>query len=48
MPNGFARTISKNGHYYIGQFKNNKRHGKGKWVNYDGRTKDGIWYEDEF
>ena len=45
--NRFGRVFI-DGDYYIGEFRNNKRHGKGKHVYESGMIKDGIWENNEF
>ena len=46
--NGFGRIFFINGNYYIGEFKDNKFHGKGKYVKKSGKIEDGIWENDKF
>jgi hypothetical protein len=41
--NGFARVCWYDGDYYIGELKDNYRHGKGKYVYKSGEIEDGIW-----
>ena len=42
--NGFGRAFYYyGGGYYIGEFKNDQRHGKGKRVDKSGNIEDGIW-----
>jgi hypothetical protein len=45
---GMGRTIYITGDYYIGQHKENKRHGYGKYVYSDGAIQEGKWKNDEF
>ncbi len=46
--NGWSRVIYNYGHYYIGQLKNYKRHGIGKYVSADGIVKEGRWENHKF
>ena len=41
--NGFGRRIYKDGSYYVGEFKDRKREGKGKLVKADGTIQEGQW-----
>ena len=45
--NGFGRQVWSAG-YYIGLWKNGKKHGKGCLFNANGKVQDGIWEDDEF
>ena len=36
--NGFGREFCYDGDYYIGEFKNNRYHGKGKFIYKSGKT----------
>ena len=45
---GFKRIIWKDGSYYNGALKNNKKHGKGCFVSANGVVSDGNWAQDEF
>ena len=38
--NGFARVIYKTENYYTGQYKDGKRHGKGKYVYTNGEIEE--------
>jgi hypothetical protein len=44
--NGVFTTIS--GEKYEGEFKMNKKHGKGKYYRKDGSFQEGEWIEDKF
>ena len=45
---GQGVAIFVKGSKYVGQFKNNKRHGQGKYTHFDGKVKEGIWKEGKF
>lgn len=42
--NGFAKQLHPSGNVYIGEFKNGKRHGKGKVIFTNGTVEEG-WFE---
>ena len=46
---GFGREIYTNGSYYIGEFKDWDRHGKGKYYRnaISHSVEEGIWDQDE-
>ena len=47
--NGFGRVIESDGSYYVGFYKDDMKHGKGKLYNSDGAfEKDGLWEKDLF
>ena len=48
MPEGFGRVLDASGEYYIGQYRDTLRHGKGKFVTSEGDIQEGNWFEDEF
>jgi hypothetical protein len=37
-----------NGDQYMGQYKDNKKHGKGRMIYSSGKVKDGMWWNDTF
>jgi len=46
--NLYGRIIFPSGNYYIGHFKNHKKHGFGKKVNSDGTIEEGKWHDDKY
>ena len=40
---GFGRSIQANGEYYVGMFKDGKKHGQGKLVYQSGKVEEGNW-----
>ena len=47
--NGFGRVIQTDGSYYVGFYKDDLKHGKGKLYNSNGTLeKDGLWEKNEF
>ena len=43
MLNGHGRTIFPSGGHYIGDYKDDLRHGKGKFVHKNGAVHEGEW-----
>ena len=37
----------EDGRKYIGEWKNNKKHGQGKIISNDGKQMEGIWQDDK-
>lgn len=46
MANGQGRLIHANGDYYMGEWSNDKAHGKGVYKSVDGARYEGDWFED--
>lgn len=46
MKSGDGKYIYYNGDYYEGNFKNDKKEGKGKFVS-EGMTLEGVWENDK-
>ena len=49
LPNGYGKYINQDGSYYIGQWKNSLKHGKG--IIYNSKKeieKKGKWINDNF
>ena len=44
---GYGREFFEDGSYYIGMFKNSKKHGQGKLVDKDGTVKEKEWNDGE-
>jgi len=42
---GYGRFIHETGDYYIGNWKNDKRHGMGKYVHCNGVIEDGSYLD---
>ena len=45
---GYGRAIYKNGTYYIGDFKEGKKHGNGRLTNENGNVKQGRFENGKF
>ena len=46
--NGYGTHISSNGSKYVGEWKNDQRHGQGTYTYADGTIKKGLWGDGEF
>jgi len=44
----FCRVIFTDGSHYIGEWKELKKHGRGKHTYPNGEVEEGIWNEGEF
>ena len=45
--NGYGAFISDDGHKYVGEYKDGKRHGEGTYTQVDGTVGKGIWEDGE-